>query len=81
MELKPVLVKWIDISTSAGWKEQDEIDKFVMDESENLVHQCGFLYEEDERQVCLLNSYFVGADLLGDLTKIPRGCVIELKYL
>lgn len=78
MTYKPVLVKWYDISTSAGWKEQEEIDTFVMDENENLVFQVGFLYEEDERQICLLNSYFSGRDLLGDLTKIPKGCVVEI---
>jgi hypothetical protein len=81
MTYKPVLVKWYDISTSSGWKEQEEIDTFVMDEKENLVFQVGFLYEEDERQICLLNSYFSGRDLLGDLTKIPKGCVVEIKYL
>jgi hypothetical protein len=78
MTYKPVLVKWYDISTSSGWKEQEEIDTFVMDEKENLVFQVGFLYEEDERQICLLNSYFTGRDLLGDITKIPKGCVIDI---
>jgi hypothetical protein len=81
MTYKPVLVKWYDISTSSGWKEQEEIDTFVMDEKENLVFQVGFLYEEDERQICLLNSYFSGRDLLGDITKIPKGCVVEIKHL
>lgn len=81
MTYKPVLVKWYDISTSSGWKEQEEIDTFVMDEKENLVYQVGFLYEEDERQICLLNSYFTGRDLLGDITKIPKGCVVEIKHL
>jgi hypothetical protein len=81
MTYKPVLVKWYDISTSSGWKEQEEIDTFVMHEKENLVFQVGFLYEEDERQICLLNSYFSGRDLLGDITKIPKGCVVEIKHL
>jgi hypothetical protein len=81
MTYKPVLVKWYDISTKAGWHEQEGIDQFVMDEDENLVFQVGFLYEEDERQICLLNSYFSGRDLLGDITKIPKGCVVEIKYL
>jgi len=81
MTYKPVLVKWYDISTKAGWHEQEGIDQFVMDEDENLVYQVGFLYEEDERQICLLNSYFSGRDLLGDITKIPKGCVVEIKHL
>lgn len=81
MTYKPILVKWYDISTKAGWHEQESIDQFVMDESENLVFQVGFLYEQDERQICLLNSYFSGRDLLGDITKIPKGCVVEMKEL
>jgi len=81
MTYKPVLVKWYDISTKGGWHEQDEVDKFVMDENENLVYQVGFLYEEDERQICLLNSYFDGRDLLGDITKIPKGCIIEISHI
>ena len=81
MTYKPVLVKWYDISTKSGWHEQEGIDSFVMDEDENLVYQVGFLYEQDERQICLLNSYFSGRDLLGDITKIPKGCVVEMKEL
>lgn len=81
MTYKPVLVKWYDISTKSGWHEQESIDSFVMDEDENLVYQVGFLYEQDERQICLLNSYFSGRDLLGDITKIPKGCVLEIKEL
>lgn len=81
MKLEPVYVKWVDITTRAGWIEQEDLDDFVMNNTENIVHQCGFLYEEDETQVCLLNSYFDGRDLLGDATKIPRGCILELKKL
>lgn len=78
MTYKPVIVKWMDISTKSGWHEQEEIDNFVMDETENIVYQAGFLYEEDDRQVCLLNSYFTNKDLLGDITKIPKGAIIEI---
>jgi len=78
MTFEPVLVKWLDITVKPGWHSQEEIDDFVMDNDERLVYQSGFLYEEDETQVCLLNSYFENKDLLGDLTKIPRGAIIEI---
>lgn len=81
MKYKPVIVIWRDITTKNGWNEQEEIDAYIMDEKENIVYQVGFLYEEDDQQICLLNSYFYGQDLLGDLTKIPKGCVIEIKKL
>lgn len=78
MKLEPVLVKWRDISCENGWKSQDEIDEFVMDQKENIVYQTGFLYEEDDNQVCLLSSYFENKDFLGDLTKIPRGAIVDI---
>lgn len=81
MTYKPVYIKWYDISTRPGWHEQEEVDDFVMDETENLVHQTGFLYEQDDRQVCVISSYFAKKDLLGDITKIPRGTIVEIKEL
>ena len=81
MKYEPVIVKWVDITTRQGWNSQDETDTFVEDETENIVFQAGFLYEEDERQICLLNSYFHNKDLLGDITKIPRGAILEIKKI
>ena len=78
MTYEPVLVRWRDITVSTGWIEQDALDSFVMDSEESIVHQVGFLYEEDEDQIVLLNSFFSGKDLLGDVTKIPKGCVIQI---
>lgn len=78
MNFEPVLVKWVDISVKSGWLSQEEVDSFIMDTDENIVYQSGFLYEEDETQICLLNSYFHNKDLLGDVTKIPKGAIIEI---
>ncbi len=77
-QLPLVTVKWIDITTQNGWMNQEEADDFVMDREADIVMQAGFLYEEDENQIVLLNSYFKNKDLFGDLTKIPKGNVIEL---
>ena len=81
MTYEPVYVIWRDISVKTGWHEQDEIDEFVSDDKENIVYQCGFLYEEDENQICILNSFFENKDLLGDICKIPKGCVIKIVRL
>lgn len=78
MKFKPVVVIWRDITTNSGWITQDQVDSFVMDDEENICYQAGFLYEEDENQITLLNSFFKGQDLLGDVTKIPKGCIIEI---
>jgi len=81
MKFNPCVVKWRDITTRTGWVSQEECDTFVMDDEENVCHQAGFLYEEDEHQITLLNSYFPSGDLLGDVTKIPKGCIIEITKL
>lgn len=78
---RPVVVTWRDITTLNGWVDPDHIDSFVMDDQENIVHQAGFLYEEDENQIILFNSYFVGKEILGDVTKIPKAVIIDLKYI
>lgn len=81
MSYRPVIIKWKDITTRNGWNDQDELDDFVMDEKENICYQCGFLYEEDDNQIVLLNSYFENKDLLGDATKIPKAVVLDIKYI
>ncbi len=81
MKYSPVIVVWVDITTRSGWVEQEEVDNFCMDDKENIVYQAGFLYEEDEKQITLLNSYFHNQDLLGDVTKIPKGCIVDIIHL
>jgi hypothetical protein len=79
----PVLVRWVDITTQSGWITQDEADDFVSNNEGDIVQQVGFLYEQDDNQIVLLNSFFTEKDLLGDLTKIPKGAIIQiikLKY-
>ena len=78
MKYKHCVVVWRDITTKSGWATQEECDTFIMDDKENICYQSGFLYEQDENQVVLLNSYFSNQDLLGDITKIPKGCIIEI---
>lgn len=81
MKYPPAIVIWVDISTKRGWIDQDELDEFIMDDVENKVYQVGFIYEEDDNQICLLNSYFKNCELMGDITKIPKGAVLEIKRL
>jgi hypothetical protein len=82
MTNEPVLVKWRDITTSGlGWMEQEAVDDFVTDSDEAIVYQLGFLYEQDEHQIVLIDSYFHGKGMWGNVTKIPKGCVIEITKL
>jgi hypothetical protein len=78
MTYPPVLITWRDITTLNGWVSQDEVDDFVTDAKENIVNQVGFLYEEDENQIVILNSIFENKDIIGDVTKIPKDCIISV---
>ena len=79
MTNETVIVKWRDITTSGlGWMEQEEVDLFVTDNEEAIVYQVGFLYEQDEDQIVLIDSYFHGKGTWGNITKIPKGCVLEI---
>jgi len=79
--MKIVQVTWIDIVSDDGWHSQNKIDNFIHNKIHNLVYQVGYLYEEDEDQVVLLNSYFPDKKVFGDITKIPRGCISNIKEL
>ena len=53
-----------------------------MDEEQDHMEHDGFpLYEEDDDQIVLLNSYFSDKKMFGDITKIPRGCIVKMTEL
>ena len=76
-----VIVKWVDIVGRLGWHSQNTLDNFITDETEPVVYQTGYLYEEDEHQIVLIDSYFHGATQYGTIHRIPRGCIIEITHL
>jgi hypothetical protein len=78
--MKIVEVVWRDILSSDGWHNQNKIDKFISNSSDEVV-QVGYLYEEDEHQVVLLDNYFKDKTLYGTIHRIPRGCIVDIKYL
>ena len=78
--MKKVLVKWNDITHDSGWHDMDEVDKFINDD-DNIVYQIGFLYESDEDQIVLLDSYFEKKELFGTIHKIPKGCILDIREL
>lgn len=79
-ELKIVSLKWIDIAeSSSNWRTLEELEEFITDTKSKICHQVGLLFEEDENQIVLLNSYFPDDDLYGTATILPKGCIIERK--
>jgi len=79
--MKKVMVTWRDITARQGWHTPNKLDDFVVNDKENVVVQLGFLYEEDENQIVLLDSYFPNETLYGAPTKIPKGCIISVDLL
>ncbi len=79
--MKLVIVTWRDITASLDWHTLNKLDAFITDQKENLVHQVGYLYEEDDDQLVLLDSYFADKSKYGTIHKIPRGCVVDIKTL
>lgn len=79
--MKRVLVIWRDITSHDGWHKLSALESFITDDAGTIVHQIGFLYEEDENQVVLVDSYFQDFSLYGGVHKIPRGCILEIKEI
>ncbi len=79
--MKAVLVVWRDIVDDSGWKTQNQVDRFLNKLGHDIVNQLGFLLEEDEDRVVIVDSYFPDHSYYGLVTKIPRGCILEIKEL
>jgi hypothetical protein len=77
--MKRVEIIWVDIVSYDGWKDMDELDRFIT--NHNPVVQIGYLYEEDENQIVLLDSYFQEKDTFGGIHIIPRGCILSITEL
>lgn len=75
--MKRVEVKWRDIRSDDGWHDANDMDDFVS-ENNSVVTQLGYLVEDDEEQIVLLDSYFLDKQLFGGIHKIPKGCVISM---
>ena len=79
--MKIVEVIWADIIMSDGWHKQNKVDKFTTNTNAPLVRHVAYLYEEDENQVILCDSYFEERELYGTLHRIPKGCIQSLTVI
>lgn len=81
--MKPCLVKWIDITHSAGWHSIDETRDYVKDYKDGLVIQVGFIFSQTKSELILVDSWIGDGENLqyGVIHKIPAGCILEIKEL
>jgi hypothetical protein len=79
--MKPVLIVWKDIVYKAGWNTQKEFDEWVTKTKHHIVNQVGFIIEDDEDQLVIVDSYFEDKSAYGTIHKIPKGCIISITVL
>lgn len=78
--MKRVEIKWLDIIHESGWHDQDQLDDFLQEKA-MTVYQVGYLYEEDEDMITIVDSYFEDKSQYGTIHIIPKGCVKYMKEL
>lgn len=75
-----VYIKWIDIIHEHGWHSVDDLENFDV-QKEKIVHHVAFLYEEDEEQIIIVDSFFEDKETFGTVHIIPKGTILEMREL
>jgi hypothetical protein len=80
-ERKIAIVIWEDVVASdQNWRSEDEgID--WSDNEPGLVNQVGYLLDQDEKYILLMDSFFACSDTIGSLTRIPVSLVRSIKII
>jgi hypothetical protein len=81
MMMRPVLIEWKDIVYDAGWHTQKQFDDWVTNGKHQVVKQLGFLLEDEDNQLVIVDSYFEDRSAYGTIHKIPKGCVVSMTDL
>ncbi len=83
--MKIVEITWVDIEElSGGWHSVDALEEFIVTAKSRTVKQVAYLYEEDENQVVLVDSYDQeGGDkvMYGTINVIPKGCIQKMEVI
>lgn len=81
--MKAVEIVWKDITSSSGWHSQNAIDRIVTNDNDGICKQIGYVYEEDEKQLVLVDSEINvdGQKQYGTIHKIPKGVIVSQKVL
>lgn len=68
---KPVVIKWEDIETQAGWIEANK------DVNLPVFETIGFLTYKDKNKVVICDT----KSGVGNVTVFPAGCILDIKHL
>ncbi len=80
-ERKIAMVVWEDVVASdQNWRTEDDGIDWSDNES-GLVNQVGYLLDQDEKYILLVDSFFPESDTIGALTRIPISLVRSIKIV
>ena len=71
---QPVLVRWLDIVTYAGWNE-DLVEEGKDQPAEFLT--VGYIVNNTKEKLTISDT----ANAIGNITTFPKGCVLEITEL
>lgn len=80
-ERKIAIVVWEDIvATDNNWRTEDDGIHWSDSES-GLVSQVGYLLDQDDKYIVLMDSFFQEGDMIGSVTRIPLVTVKSIKLI
>ncbi len=79
--MKPVLVRWRDSISGAGWRSRENWDKWL--KSDGAIQlSVGFLFESSPDRVAIIQSVQEKDDPnMSEMLEIPRSAVISVRKL
>jgi len=74
--MKLIYIEWEDAVTNAGWFSEEEIGEWRKDAHSWVIHETGFLIEENKRFILLAGGFKPADDWVDikyvNLHKIPK---------
>ena len=76
--MKPVYIEWNDIrENTVGWIEHEAAETWAL--ADWTVKQIGWVFQETEENIVLVNQVCEAFDNVGNIVKIPKGCIIRME--
>lgn len=76
-----VFCEWEDIvSSDTNWRDLDDAIHWV-DSENGIVNQVGFMLENNDDYLILMDSFFSEGDTVGAITRIPKAVVKSIKKI
>jgi len=83
--MKVVEITWVDIEElSGGWHDIDAMEKFIVEAKSRTIKQVAYLYEDDDGQIVIVDSYDQEDGdkvVYGTINVIPKGCIVSMVVL